>query len=334
MEKLESVKINLSSEDQEKVKLLRGEFVDLQKQMRTAIKSNDIYEMQIVLEWGRKLSRRILSLESGNGDIESIETSLEQAEKIMGEDLLGPDAIKNAFDIEIKKIPTIPFSESELERAKELGQMLVLRVSETAEGRPLSIFEMNKLVKEKWEKDDTGKLLWEGFDWTERFGEELTDKTTPHPGWTLTSKEIISDSTSKNYLEQTEQLVTYLKEEVFKDQEMPAEYQEAIEEFQSQKDELTDLTESNWQEAAKRLSQLEINKLCRGSMTDTIYDILVHHNENKERLLENKYTWTNTISPDGFLVSVGEFDSAGVYGDRWFPDFRDDDFGVCFSRSV
>ena len=50
--------------------------------------------------------------------------------------------------------------------------------------------------------------------------------------WVLKSREIIFDSDNKNYLEQTQVLAKYIKEEVFFNQQMPAEFVEALDEFE------------------------------------------------------------------------------------------------------
>ena len=46
------------------------------------------------------------------------------------------------------------------------------------------------------------------------------------------------------------------------------------------------------------------------------------------------YTWASSRSTDGYLVYLGSFDSEGVYGNGWRPDYRHGYLGVSLSRSV
>ena len=56
-----------------------------------------------------------------------------EAKEILGEDFLGPEEVKEVFGITIEEVPAIPFSQAELERAKELGQQLILQVETMTE---------------------------------------------------------------------------------------------------------------------------------------------------------------------------------------------------------
>ena len=67
---------------------------------------------------------------------ESREANIEfdEAREIFGKDFLGSEAIQTTFGVELtpeelKEVEDIPFTREELEQAKQLGMMLVLRVS-------------------------------------------------------------------------------------------------------------------------------------------------------------------------------------------------------------
>src|SRR3990172_4855204 len=57
----------------------------------------------------------------------------QEAKEIFGKDFLGPEAAEATFGVELsqdelEQIEAIPFTREELEQAKQLGMMLVLRV--------------------------------------------------------------------------------------------------------------------------------------------------------------------------------------------------------------
>ena len=109
---------------------------------------------------------------------------------------------------------------------------------------------MNELKEEEFKKAGGGKILYK-TDWYK--DEEFFTKETPELSWALTSKEVIPDSTGKNYLKQTEVIIDHLKNKVFKGMEMPDEYKEAILEFEEKKEEIQKLISSDWQKAAEIL---------------------------------------------------------------------------------
>jgi MoxR-like ATPase len=74
--------------------------------------------------------------------------TLEEAERILGKDVLGPKDIEQIFGAKIERVPSIPFSRAELETARELGQILVLRTDKIAKGKPMSIEAMHDQLSE------------------------------------------------------------------------------------------------------------------------------------------------------------------------------------------
>src|SRR3989338_833766 len=65
----------------------------------------------------------------GKETISGIE--FQEAKELLGEDLIGPEEIEKTLGVSPEEIPDIPFSREALERAKQMGQMLVLRVEKT-----------------------------------------------------------------------------------------------------------------------------------------------------------------------------------------------------------
>lgn len=279
----------------------------------------------------------------------SVQEQMDMAKEVMGEEFFGFQEVKKAFGIEIRPedIPEIPFSKEELEKARELGQFLVLRVDKAPNGKPLSLQKINEILKGK--VSDGSKLLYaddgkggiQSDSWYKN--EEFSKNEAPRLAWALVSKEIIPDSTSKNYLQQTEELVNYLKNQVFSAKggsasggkgEMPEVYQDAIEEFEKGKSEIEKLVSSDWQKVAEKLSGLKLNQLTRQNPAEVLYDIAIYFQNKSERILENKYSWTYSRASDGRLVLVGRFGSGGVGVGSDGPDRSDGNLGVAFSRSL
>ena len=261
---------------------------------------------------------------------------IKNAKEILGkQDVMGPEEVKKAFGIEInlEDIPKIPFEKAELERAKELDQFLVLRVDKAPDGKPLSMQKINEILKGKL--TDGSELL--SFGDGVRSGawyrnEAFFKEETPKLAWSLASKEVIPNSTSKNYLQQTEELVNYIKDSVFKE-EVPEEYQEAIKEFEEEKDGIGKIIFSDWGEATKKLSNLKINRLTRQNPAEALYDIAIYFQNKGERILGYRYSWTHSRSSNDVLVSVGNFDADGVLVNGRMPGILHDNIGVTFSRS-
>lgn len=254
--------------------------------------------------------------------------SISEAREILGKDFLGPEAVKNVFGVELETIPPIQFTKEDLERAKELNQILILQTDKMEDGKPMTL----ENLKNKFPKAHDGKKMWYDQDWYNK--EDFFKNETPKAGWKFVSKDTIPNSTNKNYLEQTETVIQYLKEEVFKDKELPKEYQEAITEFESQKSNISKLIDSDWKSASDKLGNLQITRLTRENPSEVMYRLILENKENKDKLLPSKHTWTLGRGSDGEFVSVGGFDDggAGVRGSR--PDRRYDYLGVSFSRSL
>lgn len=264
---------------------------------------------------------------------ENITKQIETAIELLGEEnVFGPKEVEKTWGVCLKEVPNIPFLVAELEQAGKMEQMLILRVSETADGKPMSLEAMNDIVQKRWQKAGKGGLLSTPDGW-ENFIKEAYKKASPRLGWALVSqKEVILESLSKNYIEQTEVIVSILKREAFKGMKLPDIFAEAIAEFESKKDQLTRLMVNDWQKATKELSKLKITQLTRQTTPEAIYDLAMYYDRHNKRLLNYTSTWTASLNPDGELVLLGYFGARGVCGDAWGPDLRDGSLGVSLSR--
>ena len=262
---------------------------------------------------------------------EQIEVAIEKLGK---ENVFGPKEIEKIFGVRLAEVPGIPFSVEELERAEKLGQMLLLRVDKTAEGKPMSLEAMTEVMKKRWKDEGKGDLLSTADGWKSWIGEDRFTTESPRTGWALVSKELLPESLSKNYLEQTEIIIETLKGKVFKDMRIPEEYAEAIAEFESQKSKLAKLIDEDWKEAAKKLTELKISQMTRQTFSEAIYDLAVYYDTNNKRLLSDTYAWSASLDPDGYLVGLGKFGAEGVDGSRWSPGARAGYLGVSLSRRL
>ena len=260
--------------------------------------------------------------------------SLSEARALISPELFrGPEEVERVFGFQPVDIPPINFTREELERAKERGECLVLRSSKDGEGKPLTPARMQEILEPKWASDTQGVLRTEE-GWRSAIGTELVDKEVVRDGWALISPDLLPNSTSKNYFDQTELLITELKAEVYKGSPMPSQYGVAITEYESQKADLLALSADNtkWQEASKRLSELKITQLLRPSATEDLYDLFMKFGITKVCPRSDKYNWTSSLSRGGYLVYVGLFVASGVHGDRWRPLNANGRVGASFSR--
>ncbi len=99
----------------------------------------------------RELRGRCLGL---NKLFQNVE--LKMAEKIMGDQFYGPEEIEKAFKFKVDKdkISEMPYGPAELKKAKELGERLVLRISEDGEGNTMTMEHLANLAQSKMTKDE------------------------------------------------------------------------------------------------------------------------------------------------------------------------------------
>lgn len=199
-------------------------------------------------------------------------SAFDEAKEIMGEDFLGPEAIKETFGIKVetKDVPEIPFSKKELERAKELEQFLVLRVDKRTAGDDLTIrrmagsFNGNVIVR--------GELR---FD-------PVVAKSTPETGWALVTKNLVPLSKNRDYLEQVGALAQYLDAQVFKGKANPGVYQQALNEFLQEYIEIQREVAAESKKVFRKISDLKITKLLMPSAPEAVYDMLMYCKNNNK----------------------------------------------------
>lgn len=199
-------------------------------------------------------------------------TSFKDAREVMGEDFLGPEEVEKVFGIHVEKkdIPEVQFTRKDLERARELGQFLVLRVNETKEGEPLSIKEMGARTK----VDIVGDR--------EILTDDVTVENVPQAGWALVTKKLVPLSKNREYFEQVGALAQYLHAQVFKDKTVPEVYQEALNEYAKENLAITRAINSMQTDALYDITELQITKLLMPTASEAIYDMLMYTSSRNE----------------------------------------------------
>lgn len=286
---------------------VRSEMAGMTPQISGVLKSGEEFrvvgseelnqEFESVLSPESSLTSRIEKVEKG-------ETTYEKAKEIMGRDFFGIEAYNKTFGItrtlraEFNKVP---YSDAELEQAKAKGEMLVLRYSD------MSMKVLHEGLEKVFEDKD-GKPLYD-TDWYE--DEDFYKEQRMREGWALVSKEVIENSTSKDYISQTAELRDYL---TGVDSLTEDEKKEVTDE---KLDEIREVMSKDWEKAAKMLAGLKINQNHRRTPTEALYDFAIRYKNTGERMLENMHDWTNTRASGGRLVNFGGAVSrgAGVDGD-------------------
>jgi len=270
---------------------LKLKATSLADEARQAFASNDL---SAALEKLQELAR-VANPERITGGFE-----FREAKEMFGKDFIGPEAALKTFGVklapeELKTIEQIPFSKAELEQAKKLGMMLVLRVPHDQSGKPLTINRMREILdgEDNLGKPDKkkSKMFYRktGEGWYN--DEEFAKKEVTQLGWGLAMKEILEESKSKNWDEQQKVL----------------------------------------QEWAKK-NGMDPTSVRRRTPVEAAYDTLAYYGANQESLLENTYDWTSVRSSDGLFVNVGSFGADGLYVYYGARDDSHSGLGVCPAR--
>ncbi|MBI5076811.1 hypothetical protein HZB94_00300 [Candidatus Falkowbacteria bacterium] len=181
--------------------------------------SNDMKDWSVVKKLQVEWEHAYANLEK------KLYVSVERARELLGrENVLGPEEIENAFGFKVSEadIPPIPYNPAELEKARELGEQLVLRISQDSDGNPMTMKRINEIMQPRMDVDNEGKLL-HNTDWCENEGFYQNDSLRTE--WRLIGGSFVPDvtsakdkegrytkgSTNNNYVHQTRLLRGYLK---------------------------------------------------------------------------------------------------------------------------
>jgi len=250
--------------------------------------------------------------------------SLQEAKEILGaEKVFDHQDVKKTWGVDLREVPEIPFSREDLEKAKELGMFLILRIDKDTQGNMLTLKRMEEQKQAEFTAQNKGKIFYKK-DWFK--DEKFFTGEAPEVKWALTSGNILPDSTNKDYIQQTALLRDQLKEQGWLTSE--EERESADEEL----DKIIQIMASDWKKAAEMLSELKITQNHRLSFAENMYDFISILDVKNSRILESNYSWGKSRSSNGSLVYVGGCGAGGASVFRWRPDDRSDYLGVSFSR--
>lgn len=211
--------------------------------------------------------------------------SLEKAEKILGQDYYGPEAIEKVFEcrLRLNQIPPLPFSLAEIEEAKKKGEFLILRIDHTYNRFIL----LKKKMTIKRIRGENPAFLGPA----PKFLEDKEDEETPWPGWALVSKKPLRNKEVANGEEvDTQGKITLIENYL---QKLLLKYPRKREIYKQ-----------------KAVEVFPVENLLIPSVTEVVYDTLVRSVtgdyfvppslfESKEFEGKDKKIWTNTMLKTG-----------------------------------
>ena len=289
------------------------------------------------------IDERLKNLEDSLIKIEGV--TMIEAKEIMGVNFFGPEEVNAVLGLEFPKgrIPEITFSKEVLENLKDTHQLILYgggyrKIPETGGYFGVNGQEFDARLQNK--KKDGTKLLYD-VDWYKN--EEFFTRDSSELQWKIVSKDLIPNSTSKNYLEQTDVLVDCVESMYTDPAKIPSEIMGALMEWHDLKrnrkkfDELKKFVESSdeveWKSAADTLEKLKLTQMFRESFIEWFYRTALTERATGERLLPNKYSWTKSRTSDGYFVGAGDFGDGGGGVSGWRPGDSPSSLGCAFSAA-
>ncbi|MDO8507933.1 MAG: hypothetical protein Q7S53_05225 [bacterium] len=310
------------------------ELSTLKESLREALNDGD---MQRAGELRDQISPHLEVLKEG------LTVSLEKASEILGNDFLGPEEVGNVLrtKIEKEKVPDIPFSIKELEKAKELGQALILRVDklgDNIENLPLNMLTINGIISSAGKGSLERNCKLNPIRLEDEYNEAFFIDETPRKGWALVGTSCVPGSLDRDILGQTDMVKEYLENEVFpQSSKMPLEYKDAIDSFNNARPFLKDIWYEGNSSSAKRLgAALEkqaITQLTRQTPVEAFYDSAVYYANNGENMFGYNGIITGTKDSRGHFIIVylqpGGSGTTLVHQNAYF---NQDHLGTNFAR--
>lgn len=120
--------------------------------------------------------------------------TLESARDILGEkNIFGAERVKEEFGVELATIPEIPFSKTDIEQAKNVGEVLMLRVNRFDNGTPITIKNLVERSRGRGESTlSSVSDISDELDWVE--GMAFQEVTTPALEWKLVRTQPIEET--------------------------------------------------------------------------------------------------------------------------------------------
>lgn len=244
------------------------------------------------------------------GELIRLRQGLEEAKMVMGPGhYFGPESLMDAFGIALRpgSIP-LPPPKPVLECHKRMGHTLRLRWNLTQDGLSMTMENMIRLCERKFEEKGFGKLIKnEGL----LRGRGFYNAQAPKAGWVFTTDAILPNSDNRNYLRQTEMIVSYLKRLYAGVLPLP-EFEEMMKEWNDNQLRIDRLLRGpSPQKATPELAMLSVTKL-RHSLPEAIFDFIqtLCATGGAKRFLEREHTWTSQDDATGRFLIFGETGNA------------------------
>lgn len=309
------------------------ELSTLKESLRQALDDDD---MQRAGELREKIMPHLEAMKEG------LIVSSEKASEIMGNDFLGPEEVGNVFrtKIEKEKVPDIPFSIKELERAKELGQSLILRVDklgDNIENLPLNMLTINGIISSAGKGSLERNCRLNPIRLEDEYSEDFFIEETPRKGWALVGTSCVPGSLDNDILGQTDAVKKYLEDEVFpQSSKMPPEYKNAIGDFNSARH----LFKDTWYEGNSRsakilgvaLEEQAITQLTRQTPVEAFYDSVVYYANNGKNMLDNGVITGRRDSRGHFIIVYLQPGGSGTTLVHQNSYFNQEYLGTVFAR--
>ncbi|MFA4954938.1 MAG: hypothetical protein WC641_06515 [Patescibacteria group bacterium] len=245
-----------------------------------------------------------------------VELDLEGANEILGREnvhgIEDVEAVLGEGFVDISKVPPIPYTTDDLKKSKEIKEktgveeMLVLFVADK-DGAPLTGERMNGLIQAEYDKLGLGEFLL-NTAWYKN--EDFFTKLGLSYEWKLITKQTIPGSKDKRHHYEPGDSFTHQETQEF-----------AIEEYAKNLDIPRD-----------QLHRPEPFRMLYATALHLIATERLKGNGKGERILENKYHWSDVRSSDGNLVYVGGVIRGGVSVSGTTRGDRDGGLGACVSR--
>ena len=254
---------------------------------------------------------------------ETIESNLSS-----GTTYFTPRRVAEALKLELAQdVPKPLVTSVDLARMNRLNHCLVWWPERTAAGQPLTV----KLVAETLgNKAGDGQWLYR----IDRYApEHFFTSQTPRGGWYEMGLAPIPGSFSLSFCGQLRCLLEFARTQVWPEG-LPEDVAVAIAEFETVENDLLLLEQKDWEEAARRGSNLKLAQLLLPTPVEQLLLKPIHLHVNRTRFLETVRARTGTLSSNGKLVYSGFFDRYGASVDDWRPNEACGDLGVVFSRCL
>lgn len=279
-----------------------------------------------------------------NARLRGLPVTLDQAREILGPKLfLGSDSANKLYGTQLTPeiVAQIPFNltEGELKNALRLKTPISLHVKEFGHGesaKPSTMLNLNDHVATTQSRN----ALYD-TDWcqNEDFAKNAADKLE----WRQTTPDVVPGTLGKDFLERTDLQIRYLREEFYKGLPLPAAYEKAIQEWNTERPNIEPLVQDlngdhasgqkNWYVAAEMLEKLQIIQLLRPTPASIMQDI-TNMKSVGLNMLGGAYTDTSVRGSGGSFVGVGRADTFGARVFRYGPRSRNDALGSSLSRSL